>query len=148
MKKITLDQLKRLKACKEQVSQFESLFGKSRGFRSEAAAVRVARKHAQVFDWDWAARQLISDSAYLEYKRVRITALEEYARVTAAALQEYARSQPSVLDYHEESPAYAEYIRVQSPAYAEYIRAITPAENEYKRVEAEAFARAWWKDTE
>ena len=81
--RITLSQLKSLDACKSQVDKFSELFGESVDVTPELCV-----SHAQDFDWGWAARNLLTDSALAEYERVTSTALAEYKRVTARAFGE------------------------------------------------------------
>ena len=73
-------------ACSSQVDLFRSRFGESVEVTAELCASVAA-----VFDWDWAARNLLSPPAWAEYERVRAPAWAEHERVTAPALAEYER---------------------------------------------------------
>lgn len=75
---ITAAQLEALDACPPQLEMFRATFGERLAFRSEAACVRCAAKHAQTFDWDWAARNLLRAPAQKAYEEARATA---FARV-------------------------------------------------------------------
>ena len=70
--RITLSQLKSLNACKSQVDKFSELFGESVDVTPELCV-----SHAQDFDWGWAAKNLLTDSAWAEYKRVTARAFGE-----------------------------------------------------------------------
>ena len=116
-------------ACVEQVRLFREKFGES-VFVTENLCASVACE----FDFDWAARRLLSPPAFDEYERVVASALDEYERVRASAFDEYKRVM---------APAWAEYKRVTAPAWAEYERVRAPAWAEYERVTASAFARGY-----
>ena len=73
-------------ACSSQVDLFRSRFGESVEVTAELCASVAA-----VFDWDWAARNLLSPPAWAEYERVRAPAWAEDERVTAPASAEYER---------------------------------------------------------
>ena len=113
--KITYEQLESLDACEDQLNLFQSLFGEE---------VEVTRElvitHADKFDWDWAAGNLLPRKKQAEYERVNAPAWAEYERVRA--------------------PAWAEYKRVTAQALAEYKRVTAQALAEYKRVTAQALA--------
>ena len=104
--KITYEQLESLDACEDQLNLFQSLFGEE---------VEVTRElvitHADKFDWDGAAGNLLPRKKQAEYERVRAPAWAEYKRVTAQALAEYKRVTAQAL---------AEYKRVTAQALAEY----------------------------
>ena len=75
-----------LGACAGAVKVFRKRFGES---------VRVTEalciKAAQDFDFGWAARHLLSESAWADYRRVTAPALADYERVKAAAWADYER---------------------------------------------------------
>ena len=82
--KITVEQLKKLKACQPQLDLFEKL-----GLDGVEITEELCVKHAQDFDWDWASERLLCRSALEEYKRVMGLAWEEYERVIGPAWGEY-----------------------------------------------------------
>ena len=84
--KITLAQLKAKNACSDQVTEFERRFGESVEI-SEAACLAVA----DAFDWDWAARNLLSAPLDAEYERQRAPLYAEYGRHCARLDAEYGR---------------------------------------------------------
>ena len=79
-KTITLAQLRKLGACKDQVALFKVTFGSSVEVTVEAAV-----EHADKFDFDWAAGKLLSAPARAEYEKVCAAALAEYEKVCAPA---------------------------------------------------------------
>ena len=74
---ITKQQLEGLEACEDQVEEFERIFGDSVTFNSLREIKLAAKKHAQVFDWDWAAEFLLSAPFRAEYNKARATLLAE-----------------------------------------------------------------------
>jgi hypothetical protein len=90
-------------ACREQVEAFRERFGKYVEVTPELCASVAA-----VFDWWWAARNLLSPAARAEYERVRAAAWAEYERVTAPVLDEYKRVTAS---------ARTEYKRARASAF-------------------------------
>ena len=113
--------LQAAKACPEQVALFRAHFG-------DGGTVTLAkvRKVALLFNWDWAARFLLSPASWAEYERVIASARAEYERVTASA--------------------WAERERVIASAWAEYERVKAPALAEYGRVKASAWFAGWKRD--
>src|SRR6202142_3423436 len=83
-----------LHACTSQKDLFKEKFGES-----VEITETLCEGVATLFDFDWAARNLLTAPAYAEYQRVRAQACTEYERVRA--------------------PAWAEYERVRAPAWAE-----------------------------
>ena len=85
-RKLTFTQLKAKGACADQLALFELTFG-----NSVIVDVELCQRVASQFDFDWAARNLLSAPASAEYERVTAPASAEYERVTAPALAEYER---------------------------------------------------------
>jgi hypothetical protein len=102
---LTLATLIDKRACNSHVELFRSRFGESVEVTAELCASVAA-----MFDWGWAASNLLSPPALAEYDRVTAPALAEYERVTAPALAEYERVK---------APALAEYERVTATAWAQ-----------------------------
>ena len=119
--KLTAKDLIATGACSKQVALFRKHFPRG-GVVTLAKVMEVA----EVFDWDWAAKHLLTPAATAEYDRASAAAWDEYKRARA--------------------PALAEYQRATAPAEAEYQRAIAPAYTEYHRVRAEAWFEGWRKD--
>ena len=78
--------LQAAKACPEQVALFRAHFG-------DGGTVTLAkvRKVALLFNWNWAARFLLSPASRAEYEHVRASALAEYDSVRASAWAQYGR---------------------------------------------------------
>ena len=95
--------LQAAKACPEQVALFRAHFG-------DGGTVTLAkvRKVALLFNWNWAARFLLSPAALAEYERVTASAWAQYERVSVPALAEHDRVTV---------PAWAEYERVRASAW-------------------------------
>ncbi len=127
MKTITLKRLKELGACADELLKFEQLFGAEVAVTEEAFV-----KHYQDFNFNWAANNLLSAHALVDYERVIAHALADYERVRDAALAEYDRVSDPVWD---------ECMRVIDPASAEYERVRDAAWAEYRRVRAITFCR-------
>ena len=102
---LSLKRLVDLGACSPQRQLFEKHFGKSVRV-TPGLCVRVAL----LFNWRWAARNLLSRSALAEYRRVCDLALAEYNRAHDAAWDEYTRA-------HD--PAWAEYNRARARIFGE-----------------------------
>ena len=78
-KKITLRILKAKGACESQCERFAALFPEGVEV-TEALCI----KHADEFNWDWAAQHLLRASASAEYEHVEASALAEYERAKAS----------------------------------------------------------------
>ena len=121
---LTLQTLIDKGACYAQVELFRAKFGES-----VRVTQRLCVSVADAFDWNWAARHLLSKPARAECGRVTAPARAEYERVTAPARAERA-----------------EYERVTEPAGAEYWRVKAAAQAEYGRVTARTFAKLYNED--
>ena len=119
---LTLQTLIDEHACLSQAELFSNTFGDSVEVTPELC-LSVADK----FDWDWAARHLLSSVARADYVRATEACADDYDRVTA--------------------PAWADYVRATASAQADYNRATAPAWADYGRVMASApasyTARTW-----
>ncbi len=137
MKTITLARLKELGACADKLLLFEELFG-----AEVAVTEEMCIKHSSDFDFNWAANNLLSATAFVDYERVRDTARAEYERVSDTAWDEYARvSATAWAEYKRvRDTARAEYERIRATALVEYER-VCAALVEYERVIAVAFCR-------
>jgi hypothetical protein len=82
---ITLEMLRQKHACRDQVARFQELFG-----AKVAVTVELAVKHAQDFNWDWAAWSLLSAAGYSAYIAAMAEALLAYAAATDEARLAYA----------------------------------------------------------
>ena len=89
---ITAKRLEKLGACQDQVDAFRAIWGDGPAPMTVEAAVEAALEHAQVFKWDWAAYQILSDAAWAEYDHATASAWAEYKRARAAVFAEYNRA--------------------------------------------------------
>jgi hypothetical protein len=106
--KITLDQLRSLRACDEQVVLFEKLFG------SEVELTEVLLlEYGGQFDLDWLAKKLFKGDI-----------LDEYQETCELIWAEYQKAR---------KPIWAEYEKAHEPILAEYLKAREPIEAEYQK---------------
>ncbi len=84
MTNITLRQLVKAGACRDQRAEFARLFG-----RSVVVTEALAIEHANVFDWRWAAHHLLHDAARADFEKVCAPALAKYEKVCDAARAKY-----------------------------------------------------------
>ena len=77
---ITAKKLESLGACADQVALFRKLFGERK-----KVAVDLCRKHAADFDWDWAARRMLSAPAWKAYNEAAAPAWKAYDEAAAPA---------------------------------------------------------------
>lgn len=126
MRIITADMLRELKACAEGIREFEEHFPNGVTFRDKTDAIRRCVAVADVFDWGWAAENLLSRPARAAYNEATAPARAAYIEV--------------------EAPAHAAYIEVEAPALAAYYEAIAPAQAAYIEARATAFAVAFIED--
>jgi len=76
--KLSVERLRQLRACPEQVAVFVELFSSEIDVTEELAV-----EHLDTFDWNWAAEHLLTAPAWAEYERVTAPAWAEYERVRA-----------------------------------------------------------------
>ena len=62
---ISVAKLRKLGACQLQVDKFNKIFGN----KPVAVTVELCVAHAQDFNWDWAANNLLTAPAKTEYDR-------------------------------------------------------------------------------
>jgi hypothetical protein len=106
------------RACTEQVEKFKELFGGDNVVITKELCV----KHAQDFDWNWAAKKLLPESLRAEYEAKRAPLLAEYDAKIAPLLAEYdAKIAPLLAEYRaKHAPLLAEYEAKYAPLRAEY----------------------------
>ena len=83
MPKITANELRKAKACAEQVEKFEHLFPDG-----VVPTVELCKEHADSFDWNWAACNLLSPIGRAQYDATRAQARAQYDAATAQARAE------------------------------------------------------------
>ena len=119
MKYITLEQLLAKEACGGQVELFREHFPSGKAL----VTVKRARALSSVFDWNWAALNLLTPAAQEAYEAVRRSAWEAYKAVRR--------------------PAWEAFEAVERPAWEAYEAVQRPALEAYKAQRAEAFARSY-----
>ena len=82
MKKITARKLESLGACPEQVAIFRRHFG-----AGVVPTLELVMRYAQVFDWDWAAKNLLSATADKAYQEATAPAYKAYRAARAQAFR-------------------------------------------------------------
>jgi hypothetical protein len=144
---ITADMLREKQACADQLRVFEERFPNGAEV-SEA----LARELALVFDWEWAAKALLSPSASKAYNEATALAWEAYNEATAPASKAYNEATALAWEAYNEakatapaSKAYNEALALASKSYNED-EATAPASKAYAEATALAFARAYLAD--
>ena len=126
--KITLAQLKKLGACEDQVALFRNNFGEE-----VEATEALCVKHAQKFNWNWAANNLLSAPARRAYDEAMASAQQAYEEATAPAQRAYEEAT---------APARRAYDEATASAQQAYEEAMASAQQAYEEATARAFARA------
>ncbi len=81
---VTTELLVSKAACIAQVELFASLCP-----HGIVPTVDWCKQHANKFDWNWAARHLLSPAAQKAYEEAKATALKAYVEATATAWKAY-----------------------------------------------------------
>ena len=131
-KPITYQMLEAKGACQGQVILFKEAFPNGAPLTIEAA-LSVADK----FDWDWAARKLLSEKGLKAYSEAEAPAWKAYEEAEALARKAYEEAGALARKAYEEAEALAR------KAYKE---AETLARKAYKEATALAFATAYLND--
>jgi hypothetical protein len=129
---LLLSTLIKHRACMDQVALFRTKFG-----QSVNVSVGLCRKHARLFDWDWAACNLLSPSASAAYSAAIASASAAYRAAMAPASAAYAAAVAS---------AWAAYDAADDRASAAYRAADARAWAAYAAAVARAFACAYIND--
>jgi hypothetical protein len=127
---ITASRLEQLKACRQQVDAFRTIWGDG----AAPMTVEAAAEHATTFDWDWAARRFLSPAAFAGYLRAVEAAWAAYVHAEVAANDEYDRAVEA---------ARVGYNRAKVAAQADYHRIEAAAQADYRRAQARAFAECY-----
>ena len=160
--KITTRMLQAKRACSPQLTKFTELFPEGTEI-TETLCVQ----HASVFQWAWAAENLLSAPARAEYDKVRASAWAEYDKVCASTRAEYGKASAAAAaaaaeynetckiprlafekatagltwaEYSEDTPEALEYKKVSKAAWTKYLQVRADAQAE--RGSACAAARA------
>jgi hypothetical protein len=115
---ITYDTLRTAGACQEQRELFRQLFPKGTEVTEELCV-----RHAQDFDWEWAAENLLDDATRKVYNDAEAPAWKAYEDAVGAALKAYDDTAASAWKVYDDTRASA-------------LRA-------YTNTAASAFAKAW-----
>ena len=84
MSEITVDLLRKVEACTQQIQLFEQLFPEG-----VTPTVALCVEHASKFDWDFAARKFLSAPAWAQYEAAKAPAWAQYEAAKAPALAQY-----------------------------------------------------------
>ena len=136
---ITLEMLRQKHACRDQVARFQELFGDA-----VEVTVELAVKHAQDFDWDWAARSLLSAAGYSAYIAARAEAKRTYDAATDEARLAYDAARAAALRAYDAATAKSRraYAAATAKSRRAYAAALAAAERAYDAACARAFAEA------
>ena len=134
--KITLNRLKGLDACKEQLKLFEDTFGKEVSFKTKAQAVKVAVKMAHKFDFVWASRNLLRGGYLKSYNEAEAHLWEAYEEVKAPLWEAYKEAEAHLWEAYEEAKA---------PLREAYYEAVAPLREAYKEALAKEFAECYFE---
>lgn len=120
MNRITVDQLRKAKACTPQVALFRKLFGDSVDVTVEAA-IAVA----DTFDFSWAARNLLSPSALQAYHQAFDPAWQAYKQAQALAWQAWQDDATTLRAYEQDRTlAQQAYEQADAIAFVEAYRSM------------------------
>lgn len=145
-KRITLEILRG--ACEPQRAEFAKRFPKGIVLKSEQDAIDTAVEVAEVFNWAWAAANLLSNGTRKDFERAKAIAWKNYRRIEAAAQKDFERVDTAAWENYKSDTAtlWEDYRRVRLAALGDYRRVRTTARENYVRAVATAFARAFWYD--
>ena len=136
--KITLNQLKGLNACEEQLKLFEETFGEEVSFKTKAQAVKVAVKMAHKFDFYWASDNLLKGDCLEVYLEALAPFLKAYNEAEAPLLKAYNEAKaPFLKAYNEaEAPLLKAYNEAKATLLKVYLEALAPFLKAYEEAEA------------
>ena len=142
---ITVEMLKKAKACAPQLELFEQLFP-SGSPSSKEEALAAAVKYANRFDWCWASNHLLPTPASLAYDEAEAPAWEVYDEARAPARKVYDEAEASALKAYDEAKASARkvYDEAEAALSKVYDEAKAPAWKVYNEARADAFVEAWF----
>jgi hypothetical protein len=140
---ITLAQLENANVCSVYTEKFRELFG-----NSTEVTVELCVRHAQDFDWNWAADNLLTATARRAYDDATATALKAHDDAMATARRAYEDAMATALEAYEDAMATAleAYEGATAPASRAYEGATAPASRVYYDALATAWATAYLGD--
>ena len=115
LKPITAERLAALGACRTQLASFREMFPEG-----APLTVETALSVAGQFDWDWAARHLLSAPALKDYSEATAPALKAYNEATATAWKDYSEATATARKAYNEvdAPALKAYNEATATAFA------------------------------
>jgi hypothetical protein len=151
---LTLARLEALNACRPQLEEFKRRFG-----AGGEVTLEKCLAVAQVFDWDWAARYLLSPAAkraYDEapgrraYDEAMAAAWRAYNEAMAPVWRAYNEAMAAVWRARNEAQAAVEraYNEAMAPVWRARNEAQAAVERAYNEAMATAFFHAWSSDND
>lgn len=134
MPTITVKQLKMHEACQDQVIAFKEAFSDAITVETEEDAVRIAKENALRFDWDWAAGNLLSWAAKMQFNKAKAPLLKQYFEAVTPLSKRYKEGEAMLLQYKEG----------QAALLKQYKEGQAPLWKQYKEGQAALFARLWF----
>jgi hypothetical protein len=106
---------------------------------------KLCIQYVKEFDWNWAAKNLLSEPASKIYDETRTPALKAYIEAIASAWKVYDEDtvQASKAYVKARASAWKEYDEAREPASKVYVKTIASALKAYDEALASAFARAY-----
>ena len=140
MDRFNIEILKKHDACQPQIELFTKHFADGAPLTVEAAL-----SVSTVFDWNWAAKNLLTALNRDAYRAATKPALEAYDASLKAALEAYNASLKADDDAHEAAmkPARDAYEAARDTAFDAYSAATKPLINNGCDVRAKAFAELY-----
>jgi len=138
--KITIAQLKKLKACDDQVELFKATFGASAEVTLENCLIAAKVE----LDFDWAARNLLNPAQKAAYEAAKAQARAAYEAAEAPVRAAYEAAEASARAAYAaaEAPSRAAYKAAKAPAWAAYEAVKASAWAAYEDAKARAFFKA------
>ena len=146
MDRITAEMLEEHNACADQLAEFSSRFPDGVTFESEDDAAAKCAAVASVFDWEWAADNLLTTPARDAYETAIAPAWDAYQTAKAPARDAYQTAIAAAGDAYQTAiaPARDAYQTAMAAAWDAYQTAIAPAWDACQTAMAAAFATAFW----
>ena len=147
---ITLNQLKGLDACEDQLKLFEEVFGDTVSFKTKAQAVKVAVKVAHKFDFDWASDNLLKGVYRKAYWEAEASLEEDYYEAVDPFWKAYREARDPLWNAYEvaKAPLREDYWEAISPLSKAYDEAKAPLYKDYEVAIAKEFAKCYFDQEE
>ncbi len=111
---ITYDRLKRLRACREQLKDFEAEYGRN---WVPPMTVEEAVRVSHLFDFEWLAQKVLRGSAWAAYDAARVSAWAAYRSARDSAWAAYRSARAAYIAAM--APARAAFVTARAQAFAE-----------------------------